>query len=94
MADEAMIRLQLIDLNLEIAAGGDARSALEALMARGHSRQSAVEVLLHGKVMCEAEAEFVLPNRWPEVCVALGEGRSVKELFPSGLRSKPEGKGN
>jgi hypothetical protein len=81
-------------LNLELAKGGPARETFELLLTRGHTRQSAFELMFHAKCLCIAHTEYGLTDRWPEIIMSLREGRTIKELFPDALYTKPAGPAN
>jgi hypothetical protein len=82
------------DLNTEMAAGGFAREAFETLLKRGHTRQSAFELMLRARAYCLHETNFGLSDRWQSVAASIAEGRTVDDLFPDGLYSVPQGPPN
>jgi hypothetical protein len=75
-----------VALNYHLAQGGQARDVFEAMVTSGkHTRESAFNLLWRAYALCLSEIEFGLSNRWPDVVVVLGEGRTIEELWPPGL---------
>ena len=79
-------------LNFELANGGKARDAFDAMVASGkYTRQSAFDLFHQAYCLCLLEVEHGLESRWPEVAVAISNGRTIDELWPKGFYKKPEG---
>jgi hypothetical protein len=73
----------------ELRSNPEALKTLEALKAAGVDGPTAVM----GKAMycCMYEVARGMPERWPQVVIALREGRTLEELFPDALYTDPSG---
>jgi hypothetical protein len=74
----------------ELRSNPEALKTLEALKAAGVDEPTAL--MAKAMYCCTYEVTRGMPERWPQVVLALREGRTLEELFPNALYTDTDGK--